>query len=259
MSFVTIITLIASGLMVGIINTYAAGGVIVSTTVLMAFGMPITTALGTNRICVFLQNLTSTLEFRRQGLLDIKHGLKMFLPIGIGTLIGSIYANWGSEKVITAIFILGGLFSLVMVFAKRSIIERPNDGIQHSMKLKHKLWFFVIGLYAGTAYSGMGYMLLTVYIFGLGYDLIRANALKAFTALILSVVAIIPFMISGHINYEYGLIHSIGNILGAYIASKHAKTLGVKYIRWIMITMIIISLGKMLYDQNFFQWIIDIF
>lgn len=85
--------------------------------------------------------------------------------------------------------------------------------------------------------------------------MIRATALKAFSALMLSVVAIVPFIISGNINYAFGFVHAIGNMIGAYIAARNATAIGVKYIRWIMVIMIVVSLINTLYKQGIFEYI----
>ncbi|MEG1553882.1 MAG: sulfite exporter TauE/SafE family protein, partial [Rikenellaceae bacterium] len=245
MDIITIIILISSGILVGIVNTYAAGGVIISTSVLVAFGMPITVALGTNRICIFLQNLVSTIEFRRQKLINLKAAFRLFVPMGIGSIFGAMFANICPEALLTLLFTLGGLFSLVMVFGKKSVMERANDGLNRRPTIRHNIILLLIGLYAGSIYVGVGYMMLAIFMFGLGYDIIRANALKAFSALILSTVAIIPFIIHDNINYTFGFVHAIGNMIGAYMASRHATALGVKYIRWIMVIMIVVSLTNM--------------
>lgn len=257
MDFITAIILIASGVLVGIINTYAGGGVVISTSVMIAFGMPITVALGTNRICIFLQNLVSTFEFRRQKIINIKVAFRLFLPLGIGAIMGAILVNMCPEPLLTLFFTLGSMFSLVMIFAKKSIMERPNDGLDRRPTQKHNILLILSGFYAGSIYVGFGYMALAIFMFGLKYDIIRATALKSFSALMLSVVAIIPFIISGNINYSFGFMHAIGNMIGAYIAAHNANTIGVKYIRWIMIIMITISLINTLLSQEVFGYIKD--
>lgn len=255
MDLITAVILIASGILVGIINTYAAGGVIISTSVMIAYGMPITVALGTNRICIFLQNLVSTLEFRRQKIIHYKAAFKLFIPMGIGSTVGAILANICPEDVLTFFFALGSMFSLVMIFAKKSVMERVNDGIDRKPTRKQYLILLLIGFYAGTVYVGVGYMALAIFMFGLKYDMIRATALKAFSALLLSIVAIVPFIISGNINYAFGFMHAIGNMIGAYIAAHNATAIGVKYIRWIMVIMIVVSLVNTLYEQGVFEYI----
>ena len=79
-SLIIIIMLVVSGIIVGVINTLAGGGAIISMTLFMVLGLPISVANGTNRIAVVLQNFTSSLAFLRKRLLDIKSGIKLSIP-----------------------------------------------------------------------------------------------------------------------------------------------------------------------------------
>ena len=51
-----ILMLVLSGIVVGVINTLAGGGAIITMTLFMVLGLPINVANGTNRIAVVLQN-----------------------------------------------------------------------------------------------------------------------------------------------------------------------------------------------------------
>ena len=56
-------------------------------------GLPITTANGTNRIAVVLQNLTASLTFIRKRMLDVKAGLLLSIPTVVGNIVGSMLAR----------------------------------------------------------------------------------------------------------------------------------------------------------------------
>ena len=75
------IILVVSGILVGAINTLAGGGSVVTVTMFTALGLPITIANGTNRIAVFLQNLTATITFLRKGAINLKQGLLLSIPV----------------------------------------------------------------------------------------------------------------------------------------------------------------------------------
>ena len=94
--------LVISGVIVGIINTLAGGGSVVSVTMFTALGLPITIANGTNRIAVFLQNLTSTITFLRKGMFNLKHGLLLSIPVIVGNIAGSLVATHIDEDIFAA-------------------------------------------------------------------------------------------------------------------------------------------------------------
>ena len=79
-----VIVLLISGTAVGIINTLAGGGSIITMTMFMAFGLQINVANGTNRIAVLMQNLAATVSFIRKKSFNINHGLLLSIPVILG-------------------------------------------------------------------------------------------------------------------------------------------------------------------------------
>jgi len=92
---------------------------------------------------------------------------------------------------------------------------------------------------------GVGYFLLMALVFGIGYDLVRANAVKVLIVLIYTPVALIIFVIYGQVNWEYGLILTIGNVIGALIASRMAVKKGVNFVRWVIVIVILLTSGHL--------------
>ena len=88
---------------------------------------------------------------------------------------------------------------------------------------------------------GMGYFLLAVLVLINGYNLVQANAVKNFIVLLYVPFSLFIFIYRGAINYEYGLIHAIGNMIGAYIASRWAINWGANFVRWMAIIFIVLS------------------
>ena len=78
------IILVLSGILVGVINTLAGGGAIITMTLFTVLGLPIGVANGTNRIAVILQNFTATVAFIRKRMLHISSGIKLAIPAVIG-------------------------------------------------------------------------------------------------------------------------------------------------------------------------------
>ncbi|MFI3262341.1 MAG: sulfite exporter TauE/SafE family protein [Rikenellaceae bacterium] len=234
--------LIASGLAVGFLNTLAAGATVISMTVFMALGIPIVEASGTNRIAVLLQNLTSTFTFKKQHLLDPKTSFKIAIPIVIGILIGAQFSMMVSETFFKGCFSAGLAIMIALMVLKPSSWLKESDSGVTPLNTKSFIMLVLSGFYGGSIYVGVGYFFIAVFVLSMGYDLIRANALKSFIAFVTTPFSLVIFMLNDQVNYEYGLIHAIGNIIGAYIAAKYATKLGVKFIRLLLILVIILSL-----------------
>jgi uncharacterized membrane protein YfcA len=237
-----VIALIVSGVFVGFINTLAGGGTIISLSLFMFMGLPADVANGTNRIAVILQNFTSTVNFKRQKLLDTKKGLRLMIPTVIGAIAGAQLSVEIDEETFK---IALGLAMIMMVYF---MIVKPDKWINGQKILQDKkvsklqyFIFFLIGIYGGFVQVGVGYFLLAGIVLGAGYDLIRANAIKGFIVMFYTIFALIVFVLNDKVHWQYGLIHSLGNITGAFIASRYALTWGAAFIRWFIIGLILIT------------------
>ncbi len=246
MSWIEITALIVSGLLVGFINTLAGGGSIISISLFMFLGLPAGVANGTNRIAVILQTITSTASFKKQKVLDTRKGLLLGIPTVIGSVIGAEIAVDINEDIFEKAIAV--IMLIMMIF----IIYKPQQwlkGQQHLMEKKTSVLqyfvFFLIGLYGGFIHVGVGYFILGGLVLGAGYDLVKANALKVFIVLLYAPFTLLVFIYNKQINYEYGLIHAIGNIIGAYVASRFAVSWGANFVRWVIIVVILISSAQL--------------
>ena len=242
MTWFEISALIISGLLVGFINTLAGGGSIISLSVLMILGLPPTVANGTNRIAIAIQNITATASFRRQKALDVKKGIWLAIPAVVGSIIGAQIAVDINEKIFERAM---GIIMLIMVFF---IFYKPDRWIKEQTELVGKkitIWqvflFFVIGIYGGFIQIGVGYFLLAAIVLGAGYELVKANAIKVMIIMVYTIFAIVVFVINDQINWTYGLVMTIGNVIGAFIGSRMAVKKGAKFVRWVILVVIIIT------------------
>lgn len=242
MSALEVVALVVSGVFVGFINTLAGGGTIISLSLFMFMGLPADVANGTNRIAVVLQNITSVATFRQKKLLDTRKALWLSVPTVIGSIIGAQLSIEIDEATFRKAI---GVVMLLMIFF---IISKPDKWLKGQLKLQEKkvsplqyIIFFGTGIYGGFVQVGVGYFLLAAIVLGAGYDLVKANAIKVFIVLAYTVFAMVIFIIHDKINWQFGLIHAIGNIIGAYLASRYAVDWGANFIRWFIIVIILIA------------------
>lgn len=239
MTWFEIFLLVVSGVFVGFINTLAGGGTIISLSLFMFMGIPANVANGTNRIAVILQNLTSVSEFRRKKVLDFKKGTVLAIPTVLGAIAGAQIASDINEEIFEK------ALAVVMIVMVYFIVVKPSKwlkGQQHLMEKKvswiQVLIFFLIGVYGGFVQVGVGYFILAGVVLGAGYDLVKANAIKVWIVLLYTPMALIVFILNEQVRWDYGLVHSVGNIIGAYVASHFAVTWGANFVRWVMIVII---------------------
>ena len=252
MTWLEITLLIISGVFVGFINTLAGGGTIISISLFMFMGLPANIANGTNRIAVILQNITSVTEFKRKKVLDFRKGTALAIPTMIGAILGAQIASDINEEIFEK------ALAIVMIVMVYFIVVKPSKwlkGQQDLMEKKLTWWqillFFLIGIYGGFVQVGVGYFILAGVLLGAGYDLVKANAIKVWIVLLYTPMALLVFILNDQVRWDYGLVHSIGNIIGAYVASHFAVAWGANFVRWVMIVIISVTVMHIFGVVNF--------
>jgi len=101
--------------------------------------------------------------------------------------------------------------------------------------------FFGLGIYGGFIQAGVGIFLLSGLVLAAGYDLVRANAIKVLIIFLVTAVAMVIFAANSMVRYEVGLILALGQTLGALAASRLAVKSGARFIRYLLIAVIVVS------------------
>jgi uncharacterized membrane protein YfcA len=248
---------IAAGFLAGFINTLAGSGSLVTLPMLIFLGLPATVANGTNRVGVLLQNLVAIDSFRRKGVFDLRGAVYLGAPAVLGSIVGAqIAVNLDEVAMRRAI----GLLMVAMLFV---IILRPQrwlQGVLDRLEGRPKLWqlalFFLIGIYGGFIQAGVGIFLLAGLVLGVGYNLVRANAVKVGVIFFFTISALVVFVRNDQVDWLLGFIIAIGNMLGAYIAAKLAVERGAVMVHRLLIVIVIVSALNLL---GVFSWIGSLF
>lgn len=253
MNWIEVTALVVSGTIVGFINTLAGGGTVISLSLFLFLGLPIDVANGTNRIAIVLQNLTSVGMFRRKKVLEFRKASRLALPAVAGSVLGAQIAVDVNKVVIERAFAVILLMMIAFMLVKPSSYLHGNTEKQgRPISIFQVIVFFLIGIYGGFIQVGIGYFLLAALVMGAGYDLVKANAIKVWIVLLYSPFALTIFILNGAVNWQFGLVHGIGNIMGALVASQFAVAKGVGFVKWVIIVVIIITSAQLfgLYDFN---------
>lgn len=242
MSSSIILILIVSGLFVGFINTLSAGGTAISIALYLALGLPPSEANATNRIGVLLQSSLSAGMFAGKGYLKQTKALPLALFAMLGALVGSILSIALPQQIFSYAMGASLLIMLFFLFSSPKRFEEDNlEKLYGKRGLVHYLVFFLIGIYGGFVQVGTGFFLMAAGTMLLGCNIIRTNAIKSFVMTLYTIVAIFVFMQHGSTNWQYGLLHSVGTLVGSYIATRLAFKKGAGFIRWIVIIVIVFT------------------
>lgn len=233
---------IAAGFACGFINTLAGSGSLISLPLLIFLGLPANVANGTNRIAILLQTMVSVNVFRKEKKLDLSKGFMLAAPAIVGAVIGAQIAVNLDEEMMR--HVIGGLMVMMLIVIiikpKRWLIGK-TDLMEKRPGLMQLGIFFGIGIYGGFIQAGVGIFLLAGLVLGAGYELVRANAIKNLIILLFTLFALGVFIFNDQVRFEIGLILAVGNMLGAWVATKMAVEGGAEFVRHILIAVVVIS------------------
>lgn len=243
--------IVAIGIVAGFLNTLAGGGSLISLPFLIFLGLPANVANGTNRIAILLQNIVGVSSFKQQKVLDQRAGLQLGLPAIVGSFLGAMLAVDIDEQLMRKIIAGILIMMFFMIIYKPEKWLKGDDGIKSKPGILKMIIFFFIGMYGGFIQAGVGFFLLAGLVLGAGYDLVRANALKVFIVLLYTPIALIVFIYNDQVDFVAGLILAVGNMIGAFVASRMAVKKGSKFIRIILLLTLIFTAAKLFGLFNF--------
>jgi len=252
MGLIEIIVIVVAGILVGFINTLSGGGSVISLSLLLILGLPANIANGTNRISIFFQTFSSVTSFTRQKMFDSMRPVWLAIPATVGAVLGAWTAVDVNEKVIEIAMAVAMVIMVFFLFYKPDRWMKDNPAmLSRPVRWWQLVIFFAVGFYGGFIQVGVGYFLLMSLVLGVGYDLVKANAVKNLIVFLYAIFALLVFIIDGQVNYLYGLILSAGSVIGALIASYLAVKKGAGFIRAVIVASVILTILQVTGLVNF--------
>ena len=245
---VEIVVIVVAGLLSGFLNTVASSGSAVTLPLMILIGLPATVANGTNRLPLLVGGIASLLTFHRAGVVDWRNGLILSVPIVAGTLAGAALASVLDAKEMGWAVIAAVVAAFVMLVSNPKRFLRPAAMGGPRVTLITASVFLPIGLWAGFIVLDAGTYMLLGLVIVVGYDLIRANAIKSLFILWISLVSLLVFYVDAEINWRVGLLLSVGSIVGSWAGGLFATKEWAKvWVFRLLVVVILVEIGQLLH------------
>lgn len=234
----------------GFVDAVAGGGGLISLPAYIFAGIPIHVAYGTNKFANCTGTFVACIKFFKSGNMKLKSGVIS----AIGALIGS----WFGTQLVLILdekYLKYCLMCILPVVALFLLFNR-NFGADNEIKelSNNKLYIlsFIIGLLIG-AYDGFfgpgtGTFLVLALTSFLGFNLITASGNAKIVNLASNLSALIAYIINGKVLFTIGIPAAICAVLGNYIGAHMAIQNGSKFIKTIILAVVVMLLGKVIYS-----------
>lgn len=236
--FLDLLLLAIVGIVSGALNVVAGGGSFLTLPVLLFMGLPATLANGTNRVGVLAQNFGGVLGFHRHRAMDWRWALTASVP----AVVGAGFGVWAALAIPD--FAFRRILSIAMVaMTLWSLFNRQRGPATTAIKPPGHwmvvLGFFSVGLYGGFIQAGVGFLVLAITT-AAGMDLVRGNAVKLLSVLLVTIVSLAVFAGAGEVDWPRGLALGVGNWVGAIIGVRMAVLKGHAWLQQVVTVTIIL-------------------
>jgi uncharacterized membrane protein YfcA len=227
------------GFIAAVINVIAGGGSFLTLPLLLFLGLPATLANGTNRVGVLAQNVSAVLGFHRHNVLPLRWAVSVSVPSMVGAALGVWAALQVPEVAFRRILSVVMLAMTLGTLLHRSMKGAPRSEPHHPWQPGLVLGFFLMGIYGGFLQAGVGFFALALTSIA-GLDLVRGNAVKVFSVMLLTILSLLVFAGTGNVDWPAGLALGAGNLLGALVGVRVAVFKGHKWLERVVTAVIVL-------------------
>ncbi|RJR42085.1 MAG: sulfite exporter TauE/SafE family protein [Deltaproteobacteria bacterium] len=251
---VQLLLYLGAGLCSGFLNTIASAGSALTLPLMIFLGLPANIANGTNRVQIAVGRISSIVSFQRSQAIDWRNAIILSVPCLLGAIIGASIATVLQSKYIGWAITFAVIAVVVVLVSnpKRLLKDQKVDKLV--VKWWHLCLFFAIGLWGGFIVLDASTYALMVLVLGIGYDLKKANAIKAVAIFPMTITSMAIFAWAGEVDWRVGLILSLGSVIGAWIGAALAVKEEIKiWIYRILIVILVLEIYQLV-SRYFFQY-----
>lgn len=240
--------LFITGALAGFVDAIVGGGGLISLPALLLTNLPISMALGTNKLASSFGAVTAMITYARKGFVEWRL-VKRMMPFSfVISMVGAVIAIIMPPVYLKPVIILLLFAVLLVVIFKKSF----GDTFTFTYPSLGKIVMYILGamglaLYDGFIGPGTGMFLIFYFIY-IGFDFIRASSNAKVLNSMSNLGSLCVFLYLGQVNFIYGLAMGMGQMVGATAGAKLAMNSGTKLVRAVFIISTVAMLIKLSYD-----------
>jgi hypothetical protein len=236
------LVVVVTGILVGMINSIAGGGMLIGFPILLLFGLSALVSNATSNVITLAGQLTSSIGYRKQ----IKKLAPAYFALIIPSVVGGIIGAYVLRRTPNSKFLLVApalIIAAVVLFAFQPYIKQRIYKIPEMVSNYDGpsvgIFFLVFALSIYGGYFGAGYGLVMLAILSLSKikSIHEMNGLKNLCALAVSLSAIGILFNSHLINWHYGLTMAVGSAIGGYVGARMAQRFPMAMVRYLVIVI----------------------
>ncbi len=230
----------------GFVDAIAGGGGLISLPAYMIAGLPIHTAIATNKLSSACGTTLSTIRFIKNGLVNFKLAVPSIIAAVLGSSLGANLSLQTDEKIMNYILFFVLPVAACIVLNKK--LFRDNEG--NALLLDKKTYLtaviaaFIIGMYDGFYGPGTGTFLIIAFTVFAKMNISNANAQSKVINLTTNLTSLTIFLFNGQCHLLLGFVGAVCNMAGNYIGSGLVMSKGSKIAKPLIIFVLFLLFLK---------------
>ncbi len=233
----------------GFVDSIAGGGGLISLPAFIFAGLPVHTAIGTNKLSSTMGTAIATVRYALNGYM-----VKGFVIVGVacglaGSWGGSNLALLASDTVIKVIMLVALPFIAFFVLRTKDFDSFSKDPLPMGRALAITAAIaLVVGVYDGFYGPGTGTFLMMLLPTLAHQDVRTAAGTTKAINLSTNAAALVVFLVNGAVLLPLGLAAGAFNIAGNYIGAGKFTKAGASIVRPIMLVVLVLFAAKLVFD-----------
>lgn len=212
----------------GFIDAIAGGGALISIPAYLIAGIPIHTAIATNKLSASFGATISAIRFMKNKMINLKLGIPSVAFAVLGSTIGANLSVKMDEGIIMKVLFVILPVTAFIILNKNIFHDNPNKELVADSKTFAIVITvaFLIGIYDGFFGPGAGtFTIICFSVFG-KMSIRNANAQTKLINFTTTITALFIFLMKGHVMILLGIAAGICNMIGSWIGVGLAMTKG---------------------------------
>jgi uncharacterized membrane protein YfcA len=232
----------------GFVDSIAGGGGLISLPAYLFTGLPIHTAIATNKFSSTFGTALATVRFIGEKLVLLRLAVPSVVCGFIGSACGAKLSLLVSDHVLKFLLLLVLPLAAFCVLNRRLFKEKPHSEIVADRRtiIVVTVSALLVGVYDGLYGPGTGTFLIIAFIVVGRMSAARANAHTKVINLSTNIAALTVFLLHGQVLIPLGIAAALSNMAGNYIGSGLVMTKGSKIVKPLVILVLVLLLVKII-------------
>jgi uncharacterized membrane protein YfcA len=238
--------LVGAGFVAGFLDAIAGGGGLITVPALLAAGLPLHVAFGTNKAQSVWGTAAALVRYARAGLVDTVRAGPAFAAALVGAAGGAQLVLWLAPTTLRPL-VLVLLVAVAAWLALRRGDVVPGPAARHPRAVAAAV-AFVIGAYDGFFGPGTGTFLIVAHARLLGDRLDRASANAKVVNGASNLAALALFAVGGVVVWPIAAPMALAQLLGGWTGSHVAIRGGAPLVRRVVLVVVVALVAKLARD-----------